>query len=160
SPGVLLGGPPPRQVDRDNEVLPGGWVREVGFSASGGIAQAVSGDSTIYRWRLGRNGAPSQSFRVIGGGISSAAFSGGGQQVLLGRRDGSFALWDLDARREVTRFEGHGAAVWGLAISLDGRRILSGSEDRTVRLWDVGSGREVARLVGHEDTVWGVAFSP
>ena len=147
----------PHQVDANNQVMPGGWVRAVGFSPSGQVAQAVCGDGTVYRRRLDRQ-AGAEEFRPTGE-ISAVAFAADGPRVLLGRRDGSLSLWDLDDRREGTRFEGHGAAVWGLAFSPDGRRIPSGSEDRTVRLWDARTGREVCRLVGHEDTVWGVAFS-
>jgi WD40 repeat protein len=75
-------------------------------------------------------------------------------------------LWDVKAGKELRRFEGHTAGVWGVAFSPDSKRLLTGSgdwvrdsNDKTVRLWDVATGKELHRFEQHTATVWCVAFT-
>jgi len=69
-------------------------------------------------------------------------------------------LWDLDADRELRRFDARPARIECMAPSPDGRRILTGGNDGVVRVWEVESGREVGRLAKHDDTVLCVGFTP
>jgi WD40 repeat protein len=82
------------------------------------------------------------------------------RQAITGGYDSILRLWDLDACRELRRFEGHQDMVMSLAIAPDGSRLISGSgsRDRTVRLWNIAAGAEIQRFVGHNDHVLALAF--
>ncbi len=73
--------------------------------------------------------------------------------------DRTIRLWDLDAGKELRKFEGHTGVVFGLAFAADGRRLVSGGWDHTARLWDVATGKELRKLEGHAAEVGDVAFS-
>lgn len=64
----------------------------------------------------------------------------------------SLVLWDLDADREVRRFEGHVAYVRALAFSPDGRSFLAGSQtledvaSGDLIHWDLDTGHPIRRF--------------
>lgn len=60
---------------------------------------------------------------------------------------------------ELSRLEGHTAAVLALAVLPDGR-LVSGSKDNTIRLWDLQNGVEAACLKGHTGAVSVLALLP
>lgn len=103
-------------------------VRSVAFSSDGRYVVTASGDTSVTH-----RGAP-------------------------GDRDNTVRLWDVKTGKELRRFAGHDADVFGGAISADGRRILS-CDGISVRLWDAATGHELRRF-RHESIVYTVAFSP
>ncbi len=77
--------------------------------------------------------------------------------------DGTVALRDLFAHREVATLRGHSGAVWGAAFSSDGRRLATGGSDArdAVKLWDLATHRELLSLQGEGELLFvPVAFSP
>jgi serine/threonine protein kinase len=119
-----------------------------------------------------------------GGSVLCLRFVGNGRHAIAACRKESFAkgtftplecvlrLWDLQAGRELARFEGHGAAVRACACSKDGLLLLSGGGtgirflggvrpiDCTVRLWDVATANELRRFAGHNEPVKAVDIAP
>ncbi len=102
-------------------------------------------------------------------GVSCAAFSPDGRQILAGLTDGRLYLWDVATGKERLSVRAHKKFVTAVAFSPDGKRALSGGNDdegpkpeADVRVWDLGTGREVSRFRGHRDHpyVFTVAFSP
>jgi WD40 repeat protein len=153
---TLLPGFAEAGVVQAGEVLQGGWIRAVGYSPSDDVVVAARLDGTVRQWR-GRE-KYGQPFRLIEGLGSCMAVAPDGRHVLLGK-GGSFGLWDLQTRREITHFEGKTDSIRCLACSPDGRRVLSGDSDNTVRLWDAATGEELHRFTGHDDAISCVAFS-
>jgi WD40 repeat protein len=50
-------------------------------------------------------------------------------------------LWDIAARRELTRLRGHSSGVLSLAFAPDGRSLVSGERsDHTIIVWDLATG--------------------
>ncbi len=101
--------------------------------------------------------------------VNAVAFSPDSTMALSGSCDelapggdcveGALSLWDLDARIELRRLQGHTDWVDAVAFSPDGQTALSGSSDATLILWDIETGAVLHRLQGHTDGVNAVAFS-
>jgi WD40 repeat protein len=72
--------------------------------------------------------------------LLALAFSPDGRALAAARWDGGVWLWELVTGREVRRWQGHQARVFGLAFAPDGRTLASVSEDATALLWDVIGG--------------------
>jgi WD40 repeat protein len=54
-------------------------------------------------------------------------------------RELAIRLWDVAARKELSRVKAHRAEIGALAFSPDGRRLLSASWDATALVWDVAA---------------------
>src|SRR5207247_9691666 len=67
--------------------------------------------------------------------------------LLTGGEDKTMRLWDLEAGKEVRRFEGHEGKVRAVAFSADGKQAASGCVlgDANLRVWDVETGKEVSK---------------
>src|SRR5262249_27307768 len=63
-----------------------------------------------------------------------------GGRLLSSSGDRTVRLWDAEAGRHLSRFDGHMAPVYQVAFSSDGRRALSAATDGQVVLWDAEAG--------------------
>jgi WD40 repeat protein len=86
------------------------------------------------------------------------AFAPDGRTALTGNRDKLLHLWDVEACKEIARFEGHTNIVAGVAFGPDGRTAFSGSWDKTARMWDIGTGKEVRVLAEGIEPISSVTF--
>src|SRR6266540_4297935 len=83
-----------------------------------------------------------------------------GKLLAVGYLDGTFAIWELETRRELWQHRGHKTNIREFAFSGDGRLFATASQDFSARLWELPTRRELATLTGHGDEVWTVALSP
>jgi WD40 repeat protein len=91
-------------------------------------------------------------------GLHSLAFAPNGR-LLASAYGNSVILWDVAARKEIRRLEGHDKPVHTTAFSPDGKLLASGGEDETIRLWEATTGRELRQIKGHQATVISLVFS-
>ena len=82
-----------------------------------------------------------------------------GHVLVLGGRDATISVWDLDAGTRVTQFPVP-AVIQSLALNRDGSIVATACDEKVVRLWDTRTGREIRTLIGPIDTLYCVAFSP
>jgi len=100
------------------------------------------------------------------GGVSSLAFSPGGDKIASGSfREVTIILWDVTSHQPIGHFVfsshlGEHALVESIAFSPDGRTIASGNSNNTITLWDVKTYLPIGQLTGHSAIVNSVAFSP
>jgi WD40 repeat protein len=98
-------------------------------------------------------------------GVSSVAWSPGGESVLEGRSDGLVRLWRLrfNASRgtitaaEERAFEGHSEGAQAVLFTRDGKKGISASFDKTVRLFDLKTGEKLHQFE-HDDWVFCAAL--
>ena len=83
-----------------------------------------------------------------------------GENVAIGRTDGSIGLVDLQSGQERTVSGRHSAALNTDVFGPDGKTLATTSEDGTAMLWDAESGALRETLRGHTASVEGAAFSP
>ena len=145
-----------------------GWVEAAAFSpdgrtlASAGRSDIIFWDAATGRERGRLTGNPSR--------VLSIAYSRDGKLLASGGTDNVVRLWDVAARKELRRLEGHKRledafygmkGIYGLAFTPDGRQLLSRATDETVRLWDVAGGKELRRWPGPMGlSPQGAALSP
>jgi RNA polymerase sigma factor (sigma-70 family) len=118
------------------------------YSPDGTIVAATSRrDGVIYLIEvasgreLTRLDGPASRFKAL-------AFSPDGKILATGvdisqgfppDRELAIRLWDVAARKELSRVRAHRAEIGALAFSPDGRRLLSASWDATALVWDVAA---------------------
>jgi WD40 repeat protein len=89
------------------------------------------------------------------------AVSGDGRWAVTGDVDGRIHLWDVPARREVSRQKPHDRTVNCVAITRDGRLALSGSYEGSVAIFDVPRRTVQTRfLVKVPCDIRGIGFVP
>ncbi len=131
-------------------------VNSVAFSQDGKLAVSGSSDRTVRLWDA-KTGEHLHTFEVEKG-IWGVSLSADGKH-LLGCEGGwwsdegyktappySIYLWDVAARKEVRRFQGHQAEITAVAFLPDGRRFLSSAINEGVWLWE-GDGDRPSRRV-------------
>jgi WD40 repeat protein len=98
--------------------------------------------------------------------VTSVAYSRDGKKLAAGLghtllfKPGEAKLYDLEAGKEVSKFQGHESTVWSLALDRESKTLATGSYDKVAKLWDAETGKEKATLKGHANWVTCVAFSP
>jgi len=129
--------------------------------AAGGV------NDSIYFWGPGAT-APSWSNALLGGPITTVAFSPDGTLLAAGSQDGTVLLIRVAvaggrlSANVVEQLSGSSGAVESVAFSPDGRTLAGGCADGTVRLWDTRDPNKPAGLTtlfGQSQAVVGVAFS-
>ena len=76
--------------------------------------------------------------------ISAAGFSPDGQSIVMGSRDGTARLWDING--VLTTALIHKYPPTFAVFSPDNLYLVTGGGDSVAHLWEVASGREVAQL--------------
>jgi WD40 repeat protein len=129
--------------------------------AAGGI------NDSIYLWGPGSDKPLVNS--LLGGPITTVAFSPDGSLLAAGSQDGTVLLLPIEVgggRASLGKPEGQlsgsSGAIESVAFSPDGHTVAGGAADGTVRLWDTRDPNNptgLTTLFGQSQAVVGVAFS-
>ncbi len=144
-----------REIPRD---APGSPLRALYFLSHGSHLLCLASPK-VYLWEV------ATGKELSGGQIhgthypTSFAVSPDGR-VLARGEDRFISLYDLPSRRDVGRFEGHEAPVFGVTYSPKGDRLASADKEGTIYLWNLATGKQETRLTGHQGSVWSLRFSP
>jgi WD40 repeat protein/DNA-binding SARP family transcriptional activator len=66
---------------------------------------------------------------------------------------GELILWDLEAKRELRRWEGHAGGLSAVAFTQDGASAVAGADDGSLILWNVATGAAIREFRGHSGRV-------
>lgn len=147
--------PVPRSVAARHE----GRVTSVAFSSDGRMASGGV-DGLVNISNLDGSGRPTPI--STGPEIFSVAFSPSGDELAIGRADGTVQLWDVHQAAPLPKKQKDKAHVDGamsVAFSPDGRFLASGGADNKVRLWNATTLDPLGEMSGHTAMVTSVAFS-
>ncbi|HEV3384846.1 MAG TPA: protein kinase, partial [Gemmata sp.] len=139
-----------------------GWHPANPSAGIAGFAGAFATSSTHAR--LSPDPRPVKEVRTIEAhqkGVSSIAFSAGGDVLVSGGADGSARVWAADGASLIRSFVGHTDAVLAVAATPDGKLVATVNNGNipTIRLLNVATGKEVRRLIGHTRSVFALAIS-
>jgi len=142
----------------------------VGLRPDGQRVTSVDIDGHVFVWDVGdhqdaqlvRHFATAFTrFRLVG-------FSGDGQTVAIGHRDGAVRLWQAATGEASLLLLGNTGLIFALALSRDGQMLVTGSREGHLSLWRLPTGElhEVMGLRPHcvietqAGAVHVLAFSP
>ena len=69
--------------------------------------------------------------------ITSLIMTSDGQRIITASKDKTIAIFDLKAKKVISRLKGHSAPVNALGVTANEEILLSASDDNTIRLWDL-----------------------
>jgi WD40 repeat protein len=80
--------------------------------------------------------------------------------VLVGSRDQTIGVWDIERNERVSVLRGHQGLPRAADTNAQGTRVVTGCShrDTSVKLWDLRSGDCLRTLDGHADGVYSLAF--
>jgi WD40 repeat protein len=119
----------------------------------------VSGDGSVRLWNV-TTGAPVGEVGHVGPHAVSINFSPDGDRLVLGLRDHTVSVWDVETAGAPMVLTGHTDEVQDACFTPDGGRILSTAVDGTVRLWGAQSGAALAALLWPAESAAVCVFSP
>jgi len=93
-------------------------------------------------------------------GVECADVSSDGRLGILGHRNGTLQLVDIEAGTEIASWPAHDGGVMSVKFSAVADRIVSGGRDRSVAIWDRPTQKRIAWNPGeHRGAVCGLAYA-
>ena len=101
-------------------------------------------------------------FEGLDAPLHRAVFRADGRTILVGCRDGTARLWDIESDEEINPGlrPHHAYPITALAAPARGERMVSGCQDGSVGMWDLSTGKLLFEMRGRSSEVTAMAFSP
>jgi eukaryotic-like serine/threonine-protein kinase len=101
-------------------------------------------------------------FEGLDAPLHRAIFRADGTTILVGCRDGTARLWDIESDEEINPGlrPHHAYPITALAAPARGERMVSGCQDGSVGMWDLSTGKLLFEMRGRSSEVTAMAFSP
>jgi eukaryotic-like serine/threonine-protein kinase len=94
--------------------------------------------------------------------VQRAVFRADGRTILVGCRDGTARLWDVESDEEINPGlrPHHAYPVTAIAYPPRGERVVAGCQDGSVGMWDLSTGKLLFETRGRSSEVTALTFSP
>ena len=107
-------------------------IRALALSSDDSLCASAS-SSGIKLW----NAHTGVCLRSVESGYGlSVLFAPGNKHVVVGTKEGSLDIINLNSGEKKVIADAHGGAVWSLALLPDGSGLVSGSADHSVKFWE------------------------
>lgn len=130
------------------------YIKSVSISGDGKYALSVS-EGDVKLWNVQTNSL-ADTLEIE---CDSACLSQDSRYILLGSKDHTLKLWNIEIKEYIKTFKGHKSCISSVTLSSDNKLALSGSEDGTIKLWDIQTGSCLRTFRGHNDKVQSVCIS-
>jgi WD40 repeat protein len=137
-------------------------VDSVEFNRTGTRVLTASGEDAMI-W----NAASGQLLQTLsdpavvrGLGVSDAAFSPDGKEVVTADDDGTAIVWNATSAKPRFVLDGDTATVNHASFSPNGDRIVTSSFDHLAIIWNAATGKRLETLEGNAGPVLDAQFSP
>lgn len=145
-----------RKIIRKNETH-ALLISDIKFSPNGKLIASVSLDHKVLITDV-LTGKKVKLFRMKDA-IYSVTFSKNSRYLVVGLKDGSTNIIDINAGSYIRVFPKLDMQVKSVAISPDSKYVLSGCADGNVYMWNVNIGKLEKKFIGHKGVVSAVQFS-
>jgi WD40 repeat protein len=100
--------------------------------------------------------------RALDSPVQRALFRADGRTILVGCRDGTARLWDVESDEEINPGlrPHHAYPVTAIAFPPRGDRVVAGCQDGSVGMWDLSTGKLLFETRGRSGEVTALTFSP
>ncbi len=105
---------------------------------------------------------PRPMLRVLDSPVQRAVFRADGRTILVGCRDGTARLWDVESDEEINPGlrPHHAYPVTAITYPPRGERAVAGCQDGSVGMWDLSTGKLLFETRGRSVEVTALTFSP
>jgi len=139
-----------------------GRITAVAFSSAEGdklvLADGVQAQSGFVRVFSARDGKVLNSWRAHEDTIFDMDLSHDGKQLVTASGDKLIKVWDLEAKKEIARLEGHTAQVLAVAFNTNATQVASGGADKLLKVWDIETRHTTSSLGRHSSAITAVAW--
>ena len=113
-------------------------------------------------WDVATLRDPRPMLQVLDAPVQRAVFRADGRTILVGCRDGTARLWDVESDEEINPGlrPHHAYPVTAIAYPPRGERVVAGCQDGSVGMWDLSTGKLLFETRGRSSEVIALTFSP
>jgi WD40 repeat protein len=113
-------------------------------------------------WDVATLRDPRPMLQALDATVQRAVFRASGWTVLVGCRDGTVRLWDVESDEEINPglHPHHASPVTAIAYPPHGESVVAGCRDGSVAMWDLSTGKLLFETRGRSSEVTALTFSP
>ncbi len=113
-------------------------------------------------WDVATLRDPRPMLQALEAPVQRAVFRTDGRTILVGCRDGTARLWDVESDEEINPGlrPHHAYPVTAIAYPPRGERVVAGCQDGSVGMWDLSTGKLLFETRGRSSEVTALTFSP
>ena len=113
-------------------------------------------------WDVATLRDPRPMLQALDAPVQRAVFRADGRTILVGCRDGTARLWDVESDEEINPGlrPHHAYPVTAIAYPPRGERVVAGCQDGSVGMWDLSTGKLLFETRGRSSEVTALTFSP
>jgi len=134
----------------------------IGFHLNGQRMASIDDEGQVFVWAIDPAGNSEliQQFATLPTRWRLVAYSGDGQIMAVGNRDGAVQLWHVETGKMRMALTGEMGSIISLALSSDGALLATGGRNGRLCLWSPATGKLLHAIETRPTSIDSLAFSP